>query len=77
MTWGRWPASGVGGRETTIPCPSCADGALWVRVSCLGVSSGCKACGARFEMSDLARGLDDVAFAELERLVGGRMSDRV
>lgn len=76
MTWSRWTSS-VGLKETDVPCPRCPDGLVWVRVSCLGVTAGCRACRASFELGDLARALDDNAFSRLEQLLGGRFSDRV
>lgn len=76
MTWGRLPAR-LGASDTEIPCPGCADGVLWVRISCLGVASGCAACGATYELSDLARALEEDAFEQLEGMLGWRMSDRV
>jgi len=76
MSWGGRPTL-WGQQDTDVPCPRCPEGFVWVRISCLGVSAGCRGCGATYELGDLARALDDETFSRLEQLLGGRFSDRV
>ncbi len=65
------------GQGTGVTCPACGQGQLLVHAFCLRTWLSCPGCEADFNLAELARRLDDEAFATLERVVGGRLSDRV
>ena len=64
-------------RETLVPCPRCAAGALVVRISCHSSSAGCPACHAHFGIGELMRQLDDERAQQLAEVLDSRPSDRV
>lgn len=68
---------GFKARDTQVPCPSCGDGTLLSRRSCLQVIFTCGHCERTFLLAELSRRLDDDAFAVLAEVVGDRFSDRV
>jgi uncharacterized protein (DUF983 family) len=65
------------GKGTGVTCPICAGGELMVHAFCLRTWLACAACEVDFSLAELAQRLDDEAFSALERVVGGRLSDRV
>ena len=66
-----------GARKTGVACPSCDDGELEIRFSCLSSLFSCSGCRTPFLLADLVHQLDEAQFETLTSLVGDRLSDRV